>query len=124
MVAKKGGMGKGECAPSLFPLVLQPKLVYIQHVFSNVTIEFNQAAFIHNETEEDIRFALDTARYDGRIDEEESENKYLVIGFNRKANPVEVMYNVIDDDTINVFHAMRCRKSFLHYIKTRGEDNG
>ena len=47
-----------------------------------------------------------------------------VIGFNRNANPIEVMYNVIDEDTINVFHAMRCRKSFLHYIKTRGEDNG
>ena len=90
----------------------------------NVTIEFNEAAFIHNVTEEDIRFAFDTARFDGRIDEEESENKYLVIGFNRNANPIEVMYNVIDEDTINVFHAMRCRKSFLHYIKTRGEDNG
>jgi len=93
-------------------------------MFSNVTIEFNQAAFIHNVTEEDIRFALDTARYDGRIDEEESDNKYLVIGFDRKVNPIEVMYNVIDEDTINVFHAMKCRKSFLHYMKTRGEDNG
>ena len=55
-------------------------------MFSNVTIEFNQAAFTHN--------------------------------------VAEVMYNVIDEDTINVFHAMKCRKSFLHYIKTRGEDNG
>ena len=90
----------------------------------NVTIEFNEAAFIHNVTEEDIRFAFDTTRFDGRIDEEESENKYLVIGFNRNANPIEVMYNVIDEDTINVFHAMRCRKNFLSYIKTRGEDNG
>ena len=90
----------------------------------DVTIEFNQAAFTHNVKEEDIRFAFDTARYDGRIDEEESDNKYLVIGFDRNVIPLEIMYNVIDENTVNVFHAMKCRKSFLHLIKTIGEDNG
>ncbi|MCL2066292.1 MAG: hypothetical protein FWG99_02355 [Treponema sp.] len=90
----------------------------------DVIIEFNEAAFAHKVTEDDIRFAFDTARYDGSIDEDESDNKYLVIGFNRNAIPLEVMYNVIDDNTINVFHAMRCRKSFLHLIKIRGENNG
>ena len=93
-------------------------------MFSGVTIEFNQAAFTHGVTEENMRFALDTARYDGMIDEEECENKYLVIGFDKNANLLEIMYNVIDEDTINVFHAMRCRKNFLHYILIRGEDNG
>ena len=87
----------------------------------NIIIEFNQAAFSHKISEEDIRFALDTPRYDGTIDEEESDNKHLVIGFDRNANLIEVMYNVIDEDTINVFHAMRCRKGFLHLIKARGE---
>jgi propanediol dehydratase small subunit len=89
-----------------------------------VSIEFNQAAFTHKVKEEDIRFAFDTARYDGSIDEDESDNKYLVIGFDRNANILEVMYNVIDEDTINVFHAMKCRKGYLHLIKTRGEDDG
>jgi len=87
-------------------------------------IEFNQAAFTHDVKEEDIRFALDTARYDGSIDEDESDNKYLVIGFDRNANTLEIMYNMIDDDTINVFHAMKCRRGFLHLIKTRGESDG
>jgi hypothetical protein len=87
-------------------------------------IEFNQAAFTHNVTEADIRFAFDTSRYDGSIDEDESDNKYLVIGFDRNANPLEIMYNVIDDNTINVFHAMKCRKGFLHFIKARGDNNG
>ena len=87
-------------------------------------IEFNQASFTHNVTEADIRFAFDTARYDGSIDEDESDNKYLVIGFDRNANPLEIMYNVVDDNTINVFHAMKCRKGFLQLIKTRGENNG
>ena len=89
-----------------------------------IAIEFNQAAFTHNVTEDDIRFAFDTARYDGSIDEDETDNKYLVIGFDRNANPLEIMYNVIDDNTINVFHAMKCRKNLLHLIKTRGENNG
>ena len=90
----------------------------------DVLIEFNQAAFTHDVKEEDIRFAFDRAQYDGSIDEDESDNKYLVIGFDRNANPLEIMYNVIDENTINVFHAMKCRKNFLHLIKTRGEDNG
>jgi len=90
----------------------------------DVVLEFNEAAFIHNFTREDIRFAFETARFDGSIDEEESDNKYLVIGFDRNANLIEVMYNVIDDNRINVFHAMRCRKQFLHLIKVRGENNG
>jgi len=87
----------------------------------DISIEFNQAAFSHNFTEADIRFAFDTARYDGNIEEEEGKNKYLVVGFDCNALPLEVMYNVIDNNTINVFHAMRCRKKFLHLIKTRGE---
>jgi uncharacterized DUF497 family protein len=90
----------------------------------DVVIEFCQSAFTHDITEADIRFAFDTARYDGSIDEENSENKHLVIGFDRNVNLIEIMYNVIDENTINVFHAMKCRKSFLHFIKTRGEDNG
>jgi len=90
----------------------------------DVVLEFNEAAFIHNVTREDIRFAFDTARFDGIIDEDESDNKHLVIGFDRNANLIEVMYNVIDENSINVFHAMKCRKGFLHLIKARGENNG
>jgi hypothetical protein len=48
----------------------------------------------------------------------------LIIGFDRKANLLEIMYNIIDEDTINVFHAMKCRKNFLPLIKIRGEKNG
>jgi hypothetical protein len=47
-----------------------------------------------------------------------------VIGFDRNANILEVMYNVIDENSINVFHAMKCRKQFLHLIKTRGGNDG
>ncbi|MDR2922317.1 MAG: hypothetical protein LBU85_03115, partial [Treponema sp.] len=65
-----------------------------------------------------------TAKYDGSIDEDESDNKYLVIGFDRNINLIEVMYNVIDEHSINVFHAMRCRKNFYHLLNARGGKHG
>ncbi|MDR1099620.1 MAG: hypothetical protein LBL28_03990 [Treponema sp.] len=83
----------------------------------DLNIEFNQAAFTHHIEEADIRFAISTARYDAKIDEDESDNKHLIIGFDRNINLLEIMYNVIDEDTINVFHAMKCRKNFLPLIR-------
>ncbi|GBU20264.1 hypothetical protein R80B4_00140 [Fibrobacteres bacterium R8-0-B4] len=86
----------------------------------DLKIEFNQSAFRHNATKPDIRFAIDTAIYDASIDADDVDNKFLIIGFDSNANLLEVMYNVVDEGTINVFHAMRCRKQFLHLINTKG----
>jgi hypothetical protein len=44
------------------------------------------------------------------------DKKYLLIGFDTKANLIEVMYNIVDNNVINVFHAMPCRKSFRELI--------
>jgi uncharacterized DUF497 family protein len=87
-------------------------------------IEFNLAAFIHGISEHDIRFAIDTARFDACIETDETDNKFLIIGFDRNANLLEIMYNVIDENTINVFHAMKCRKRYLHLIRTGGKGYG
>jgi len=86
----------------------------------DLKIEFNQAAFRHNITTSDIRFAIDTAIYDAGINDDEVDNKFLIIGFDSNVNLLEVMYNIVDENTINVFHAMRCRKQFLHLINTKG----
>ena len=48
-------------------------------------------------------------------------NKYLLIGFDRNSNLLEIMYNIRKDGSYNVFHAMRCRKEFYHYVE---ENNG
>jgi hypothetical protein len=66
------------------------------------TIEFNQATFRHGYTEADICDEL----------MEGFDNKYAVIGFDLSGNPMEVMYNIIDEHSINVFHAMKCRDTF------------
>jgi hypothetical protein len=43
-------------------------------------------------------------------------NKYLVIGFDLNGNLLEIMYNLVNEDTANVFHAMKCRKELYQYL--------
>jgi uncharacterized DUF497 family protein len=93
------------------------KRVYSESM--GVALEFNPSAFKHGVSEADIRYAFDTPKHDGYIDEDDpdAENKHLLIGFDRNANLLEIYYNVIDEDTLNVFHAMRCRNIYLHLVK-------
>lgn len=49
--------------------------------------------------------------------QDDGYEKYLVIGFDTKGNLIEVMYNVIDENNINVFHAMKCRKEYLKLLE-------
>jgi hypothetical protein len=35
------------------------------------------------------------------------------------ANPLEVLYSVIDEDTLKVFHAMKCRNIYIPLIKRK-----
>jgi hypothetical protein len=86
----------------------------------DIAIEFNPEAYKHGVDEADIRRAFDTAVYDGLLDEpgdEDARDKYLLIGFDRKANPLEILYNFISDYHINVFHAMSCRNIYHHLLK-------
>jgi len=73
-------------------------------------IEFNDAAFKHEVSEERIRYALNRPQYEGPL--EDDENKFIVLGFDISGNLLEILYNNIDDETINVFHAMKCRSIF------------
>jgi hypothetical protein len=79
---------------------------------------FKPTAFRHGVSEADIRHALDRPRYDHVMPDEADKN--LLIGFDRNGNPLEVLYNVLDEDTINVFHAMKCRKIYRALIKPVG----
>ena len=79
-------------------------------------IEFNDAAFNHDVSKDDIRKAFDTAKYDGWFNERDQKDQYLLIGFDLKGNPLEIMYNIIDNETISVFHAMPCRSIFYHLL--------
>ncbi|MCL1812317.1 MAG: hypothetical protein FWG29_02205 [Treponema sp.] len=77
-------------------------------------IEFNESAFRHGITKENIRHALKYPEYEGPLDDD--ANKYIVIGFDKTGNLLEILYNRIDDVTINVFHAMKFRNIFLYLL--------
>jgi hypothetical protein len=80
----------------------------------DVIIEFNEAAFRHNIEKEDILCAYMNRIYDAVV--EGLPEKYAVIGFDRTGNPLEILYNPIDDNTISIFHAMRARNSFIKML--------
>jgi len=79
-----------------------------------VAIEFNPSAFKHGITEEAIRRAIINVIYDDIWDD--ATDKHLLIGFDNSGNLLEVMYNMIDDQSINVFHAMKCRNIYYHLL--------
>ena len=87
----------------------------------NITVEFNLSAFKHGFSEGDIRNAIINVLYDEMWDE--AEDKHLLIGFDCNGNLLEIMYNIIDEQTVNVFHAMKCRRIYYSLLKT-GESNG
>jgi len=84
----------------------------------DIKIIYKKSAFKHGETESDIRWAFNTAKYDNLI--EGFENKYLLIGFNTKGNLIEVIYNDLGDNIASVFHAMGCRNELLFLLPQRG----
>jgi hypothetical protein len=82
-------------------------------------ILFSRSAFKHGVTEADILRAFDTKKYDAELDEESFEDKYLLFNFDCNANLLEVMYAPIDNDTVRVFHAMKCRKAYSKLLRTK-----
>jgi hypothetical protein len=76
---------------------------------------FRGTAFKHNLEDADIRHAFKTCRYMGQYGGR--KNVYLLLGFDTKANPVEILYNEIGENMVNVFHAMPCRSRFLQLFE-------
>ena len=83
-----------------------------------MTLVFNPAAFKHDVTEQDVETAMATTLFDELI--EGHTNKYLLVGFDRSGNLIEVMYNLVDEDIANIFHAMKCRNDVLRKLRERG----
>jgi hypothetical protein len=77
-------------------------------------IEFNKAAFKHGITESNIRYAMWHPLHEQQL--EAYVNKWLIVGYDTTGNLIEVAYNIINKETVNVFHAMPCRKKFANQI--------
>jgi hypothetical protein len=64
---------------------------------------FKPTVFKHGILEADIRKAFEQRVFDHAMPDEEHKN--LLIGFDNNGNPLEILYNVLEGDRINVFHA-------------------
>ena len=67
-----------------------------------------ESAFRHGFTQDDIKKAVETSIYEGLLLGE--DDIFAIVGFDTIGNPMEIFYNLIDDDTIRVFHAMALRE--------------
>ena len=82
---------------------------------------FKPSAFKHGIAESDIRSAFERRMVDYAMPGD--DNKNLLLGLARDGSLLEVMYNVLDNNVINVFHAMRCRKAYHVLLRKRGDIN-
>jgi len=82
----------------------------------NVVIEYNPSAFKHGISETAIRYAIKNAIYDDIWDD--TADKHLLLGFDNNGNLLEIMYNIIDDYSVNVFHAMKCQSIYYRLLNT------
>ena len=63
---------------------------------------------------EDIKRAMINVIYDDILDDD--KDRHLLMGFDGNGNLLEILYNVIDEDTIRVFHAMKCTDEFIRLL--------
>ena len=78
---------------------------------SAVTVEILSSAYKHGQNKEDILSALERSVYDETL--ETDPNKTLSIGYDPNAKLLEIIFHVLSDEHIVVFHAMPCRKYYI-----------
>ena len=74
-------------------------------------IEIVPSALKHGKTAEDILSVLERAVYDETLTAD--PNKTLVVGFDANANLTEIIFLVLAEGKIVVYHAMPCRKIYM-----------
>ena len=79
-----------------------------------VGVEILPSATKHGLSKEDILGALERSIYDETL--QTDLNKTLAIGYDGNARLLEVIFHVISDEHIIVFHAMKCRKIYVERI--------
>ena len=78
-----------------------------------INVRYSESALKHV-AKEDIQRAMINVIFDDILDD--NKDRHLLIGFDGNGNLLEILYNVIDDDTIRVFHAMKCTNEFIRLL--------
>jgi hypothetical protein len=81
----------------------------------DLQFRFRESALKHGVTEADIRHAFENYRFTGPY--HDRGNEYLLVGFDTKVNPIEILYNEFGANGVNIYHAMKCRSQFLRLFE-------
>ena len=79
-----------------------------------IEFKFARSAFKHGMTEKGILKALDNSIYDETL--VEIPNKTLYVGYDDKANLIEVICDIISEELVVIYHAMPCRTQYRERI--------
>ena len=78
---------------------------------TDVSVEILPSATRHGQSRDDILSALEQSIYDETL--QSDPNKTLSIGYDKNANLLEVIFHILSDEHIVVFHSMPCRKFYI-----------
>jgi hypothetical protein len=84
-------------------------------MFDNFEIKITPSANKHGVDSDSILYSLEKCIYDEILENE--PNKTLAIGFNKNGELIEIVFSIVSENKIVVFHAMKCRKSFIERIE-------
>jgi len=77
-------------------------------------IRITPSANKHGVDNDNILYGLEQCIYDEILENE--PNKTLAIGFDKKGELLEIIFSVVSENKIVIFHSMKCRKSFIERI--------
>jgi hypothetical protein len=81
-----------------------------------------ESALKHGCTREDISHAVDMALYEGILDEDSDPPKLLIIGPDGAGNLLELIGGELADEELLIWHADRCRQTYLELLPNPGDD--
>jgi hypothetical protein len=83
-------------------------------MFENLEVKITPSANKHGVDNDCIFSGLEQCIYDEILENE--PNKTLAIGFDKKGELIEIIFSIVSENKIVVFHAMKCRKSYIERI--------
>ena len=83
-------------------------------MFENFEIRITPSANKHGVDNDSILYGLEQCIYDEVLENE--PNKTLAVGFDKKGELIEIIFSVVSENRIVVFHSMKCRKFFIERI--------
>ena len=79
-----------------------------------IEVLFTKSAFKHGIEKSSIIHAMTAPLYEEPFEYDDS--KVLILGFDHSGNLLEIVYHILDEHLVMVFHAMKCRHSLLDLL--------